>query len=139
MMRASAVQGWAMQNLTRCEPDAAALELARSLGHQRCDTACSFCARSQRQVAEVEHRMYALEAELAIAKRRYNSLADKLTDKAQEAAAATAALQAAHSQVAALQAEAAKAAVSESQDRAVRSNARKRTQQAQRLMAAYKG
>jgi predicted nucleic acid-binding Zn-ribbon protein len=139
-MRASAVQGWAMQStLTQREPDAAALELARSLGHQRCDAACNSCARSQRQVAEVQHRTHALEAELAIAKRRYNSLADKLTDKAQEAAGATAALQAANTQIAALQAEAAKAAVSESQDRAVRSNARKRTQQAQRLMAAYKG
>eukprot|EP00953_Heterococcus_sp_UTEX-ZZ885_P020222 11317-Heterococcus_DN1.PRE.3 len=138
-MRASAVQGWAMPSPTRCEPDAAALELARSLGHQRCDTACSSCARSQRQVAEVEHRINALEAELAIAKRRYNSLADKLTDKALEAAAANAAWQAAQTQVAALQAEAAKAAVSGAQDRAVRGNARKRTQQAQRLMAAYKG
>jgi hypothetical protein len=83
--------------------------------------------------------MHALEAELALTKRRCNALADKLTDKAQEAANATAALQSAQAQIAALQAQAAKAAVSEAQDRAVRSNARKRTQQAQRLMAAYKG
>eukprot|EP00611_Tribonema_gayanum_P011986 TRINITY_DN2243_c2_g1_i2.p1 TRINITY_DN2243_c2_g1~~TRINITY_DN2243_c2_g1_i2.p1 ORF type:complete len:499 (-),score=193.81 TRINITY_DN2243_c2_g1_i2:146-1450(-) len=121
-----------------------AIQLGLSLGHDKFVTACGesidLGAHGRTNVeGELLDRIRQLEDEVRKCRTSQGVLADRLVDKAAEAKHLKFALEVEKERCRELRAMAPKAALSDTQDRAVRAQERRKRLQAERLMSAYKG
>ncbi|KAG5180354.1 hypothetical protein JKP88DRAFT_324476 [Tribonema minus] len=121
-----------------------AIQLGLSLGHDKFVTACGesidLGAYGRTNVeGELLDRIRQLEDEVRECRTSQGVLADRLVEKAAEAKHLKFALEVEKERCNELRAMAPKAALSDTQDRAVRAQERRKRLQAERLMSAYKG